>query len=69
MRKAVITGAGQPLSVIDAEIPGVPSAGALIKVVFTGVCHSDLHQIDDESRISDDKVFKYSDIIGMLSIK
>ena len=61
MQKAVITGAGQPLSVIDAEIPGVPSAGALIKVYYTGVCHSELHQIDDENH-------KFRNITGKASI-
>lgn len=43
MRAAVVRALGQPLSIEEVPIP-VPRAGeVLVKVVASGVCHTDLH--------------------------
>ena len=43
MRAAVVTAPDQPLLVIDVPIP-IPGPGqALVKVITSGVCHTDLH--------------------------
>jgi len=43
MRAAVLRSFGQPLSIEQVPIPAPGPHQALIKVDFTGVCHSDLH--------------------------
>jgi alcohol dehydrogenase, propanol-preferring len=46
MRAAVVHGFGAPLRIEEVPIP-VPGPGeVLIKVVATGVCHTDLHAVD-----------------------
>lgn len=48
MRAAVVRGFGQPLSIEERPIP-VPGPGQiLIKVVASGVCHTDLHAVDGD---------------------
>nr|WP_272459416.1 alcohol dehydrogenase AdhP [Polyangium jinanense] len=43
MRAAVVRAFGQPLSIEEVPVP-VPSAGeVLVRVVASGVCHTDLH--------------------------
>ena len=43
MRAAVVTASDQPLLVTDVPVP-VPGPGqALVKVITSGVCHTDLH--------------------------
>ena len=43
MRAAVVTAFGEPLSIEERDLP-VPGPGeALVKLVTSGVCHTDLH--------------------------
>lgn len=64
MRKAVITGAGTPLKVVDADYPDVPPEGAVIRTLFAGLCHSDIHFIEDEIDLGNGKVLRNRDIMG-----
>jgi propanol-preferring alcohol dehydrogenase len=43
MRAAVVTGFGAPLEVQDVEIPTPGYGEVLIKTIYSGVCHTDLH--------------------------
>ena len=48
MRAAVVHEFGKPLQIEDVPIP-VPSPGeVLVKIVATGVCHTDLHAADGD---------------------
>ena len=43
MQAAIVTSLGEPLKVEDTEIPSPGPGQALVKLVTTGVCHTDLH--------------------------
>ena len=43
MKAAVVTEFNQPLKIMEVEIPKVTAGKVLVKVVATGVCHTDLH--------------------------
>jgi len=48
MKAAVVTEFGKPLSIRDVPVP-TPGAGELvIKIVASGVCHTDLHAADGD---------------------
>jgi len=48
MRAAVMTDFGQPLSLQDMPLPEPGEGDVLLKVISSGVCHSDLHIIDGD---------------------
>ena len=43
MKAAVVTAFNQPLEIKEVEIPKVSPGKVLVKVIATGVCHTDLH--------------------------
>ena len=43
MKAAVVHEFGQPLVIEDVPVPEVPDGQILVKVVASGVCHTDLH--------------------------
>ncbi|MGO4394416.1 alcohol dehydrogenase AdhP [Variovorax sp. M-6] len=43
MKAAVVHQFGQPLAIEEVDVPDVPEGGVLVKVVASGVCHTDLH--------------------------
>ncbi|AUG31139.1 alcohol dehydrogenase AdhP [Microbacterium hominis] len=43
MRAAVVTAAGEPLVVAEVPVPTPGPGQALVKVITSGVCHTDLH--------------------------
>lgn len=43
MRAAVVVAAGEPLSVTEVPIPAPGPGQALVRVITSGVCHTDLH--------------------------
>ncbi|WP_152630395.1 alcohol dehydrogenase AdhP [Acinetobacter ursingii] len=43
MKAAVVTEFNQPLQIKDVDIPKVSAGKVLVKMIATGVCHSDLH--------------------------
>lgn len=43
MRAAVVREFGQPLVIEEVPVPEVPDGQVLVKVVASGVCHTDLH--------------------------
>ena len=48
MKAAVVRAFGQPLAIEEVPIP-TPGAGeVLVKIVATGVCHTDLHAADGD---------------------
>jgi alcohol dehydrogenase, propanol-preferring len=48
MRAAVVHAFGKPLSIEEISIPTPGPGEVLIKVVATGVCHTDLHAVDGD---------------------
>ena len=48
MKAAVVEKFGQPLVVRDVPIPTPGPGQALVKVVASGVCHTDLHAADGD---------------------
>ena len=47
MERAEITDANKPLKVTKSPVPAPPPKGARLKTVYAGVCHSDIHIIED----------------------
>lgn len=43
MKAAVVTAFNQPLEIKQVEIPKVTTGKVLVKMIATGVCHTDLH--------------------------
>jgi propanol-preferring alcohol dehydrogenase len=43
MKAAVVHAFGQPLQVEEVPVPDVPNGQVVVKVVASGVCHTDLH--------------------------
>lgn len=43
MKAAVVTEFNQPLQIKDVDIPKVSAGKVLVKMIATGVCHTDLH--------------------------
>ena len=43
MQRAELTSPGEPLVVVDAPAPAVPRAGLLVKMLYSGICKSDLN--------------------------
>jgi propanol-preferring alcohol dehydrogenase len=64
MQCARIVDAFKPLEVTTLPIPELPDEGMLIKTLYAGICHSDIHFIDDEMDLGDGKVFKNRDLLG-----
>lgn len=48
MKAAVVREFGQPLSIEDVEIPTPGPGEVLVKIIATGVCHTDLHAADGD---------------------
>ena len=43
MRAAILSGHGQPLKIVDVEVPAPGPGQILIKLEASGVCHTDVH--------------------------
>lgn len=43
MKAAVVHTFGQPLTIEEVDVPAVTAGQVLVKVVASGVCHTDLH--------------------------
>jgi len=48
MKAAVVCEFGQPLRIEDVPVPEVQRGGILVKVMASGVCHTDLHAADGD---------------------
>jgi propanol-preferring alcohol dehydrogenase len=48
MKAAVVHGFGKPLAVEEVPIPAPGPGEVLVKIVATGVCHTDLHAADGD---------------------
>jgi len=48
MKAAVVHAFGQPLTLTEVPVPEVPAGQVLVKVVASGVCHTDLHAADGD---------------------
>jgi propanol-preferring alcohol dehydrogenase len=48
MKAAVVHAFGQPLQIEDVPVPDVPLGQVLVKVVASGVCHTDLHAAEGD---------------------
>jgi|APAra7269097024_1048537.scaffolds.fasta_scaffold00030_112 S-(hydroxymethyl)glutathione dehydrogenase / alcohol dehydrogenase len=49
IKAAVMTGHGEPLIIKEIELAEPKANEVLVKIVATGVCHSDLNALDDET--------------------
>ena len=48
MKAAVVHAFGQPLVIEEVDIPAVPPGKVLVRIVASGVCHTDLHAADGD---------------------
>ena len=48
MKAAVVHSFGQPLSIDEVSVPDVPPGQVLVKIVASGVCHTDLHAAEGD---------------------
>ena len=49
MKAAVMTGVGKPLEILSVDLAEPKTNEVLVQIVATGVCHSDLNALNDES--------------------
>ena len=63
MKRAEAIGPAQPLSLVTREIPAAPPGGCLLKTLYAGVCHSDLHMIKDVYDLGSGTTKIYSDMM------
>ena len=48
MKAAVVHSFGQPLSIDEVSVPDVPPGQVLVKIMASGVCHTDLHAAEGD---------------------
>lgn len=48
MKAAVVHAFGQPLVIEEVDIPAVPAGKVLVRIVASGVCHTDLHAAEGD---------------------
>ena len=48
MKAAVVHAFGQPLVIEEVDIPAVPAGKVLVRIIASGVCHTDLHAADGD---------------------
>ena len=48
MKAAVVRSFGQPLSIEDVPVPAPKAGEVLVRIVASGVCHTDLHAADGD---------------------
>lgn len=48
MKAALVHEFGKPLVVEEIDIPELPEGQVLVKVVASGVCHTDLHAAEGD---------------------
>ena len=63
MHRAEIVDVGKDLRLVELNIPQPPPNGARIRTAFAGVCHSDLHFLEDEPSTSNGKVVCNRDLL------
>ena len=65
MQCAEISDAGCPLTLVTKDFPRVPDRGFLLKTLYAGICHSDIHINDDEFDMGSGKVYRLREDIGI----
>ena len=63
MYRAEIVDVGKELKLVELDIPQPPPNGARIRTAFAGVCHSDLHFLQDKQSTSNGKVVCNRDLL------
>jgi len=48
MKAAVVHAFGQPLVIEEVDIPAVPAGKVLVRIIASGVCHTDLHAAEGD---------------------
>ena len=48
MKAAVVRALGQPLSIEEVPVPTPRAGEVLVKIVASGVCHTDVHAADGD---------------------
>ena len=66
MKKAIFTGPDQPLKVVEEGLPNVPAEGALVKTLYSGVCHSDVHLRQDAIHLGGGQALNFLKVLGVL---
>ena len=69
MERAEITGAGEPLAVKKYPMPSAPAKGLLLKTLYSGICHTDLHLIHDQVPLGDGKFWRHRDVLGKIAME
>ncbi|ELT91184.1 hypothetical protein CAPTEDRAFT_225941 [Capitella teleta] len=64
MQCARIKAAFAPLELATIPIPACPDEGLLLQTICAGICHSDLHIVDDEVDVGNGNVFRHRDPLG-----
>ena len=64
VRRAEIVEAGKPLRLKTIPMPQLPPHMIRIKVAYAGICHSDLHFLEEASAVEQElgRCFKYTNL-------
>lgn len=46
-RKAILVEPKKPLEIVEETLPETPDDGVILELIYSGVCHSDVHIQDD----------------------
>ncbi len=65
MKKAIIVEPEKPLNIVDVPMEAIPLNGVRLQITHAGVCHSDLHLVEDKVDIGDGKVWRLSEAVGL----
>ena len=64
MERAEITTPGGPLAIRQYPVPQAPPAGFLLKTLYAGICHTDVHLINDDVSLGEGKFWRHRDVLG-----
>ncbi|XP_035674195.1 alcohol dehydrogenase-like isoform X1 [Branchiostoma floridae] len=65
MRRSVkLVAFNEPLEMVEEPMPDPPAGGAVVKVVYAGMCHTDVHVWQDGFYLGEGKHFRYSERPG-----
>ncbi len=69
MKRAEMTGVNKPLEIVTRDIPTPPEDGCIVRTTYAGVCHSDIHLLEDKFELGHGNAMMVSEVLKMRSIQ
>ena len=68
MKRAELTGVNKPLEIVTCDIPTPPEDGCIVRTTYAGVCHSDIHLMEDKFGLGHGNAMVVSEVLKMRSM-